>query len=96
MDQLIANVPSHQRLVQPIITPRFVPVCSDVLLAKLAQVAEEKGVRVQSHMCESRDQMNWVEGSRGKKDEEVFDQASARSNGRRVCADSGHPNRWDY
>ncbi len=72
MSELIQTLPIHQRIVQPIITPRFVPVCSDELLRGLAKVSEERRIRVQSHMCESRDQMEWVEGQRGKRDEVVF------------------------
>ena len=76
MSTLTADLPPQQRIVQPIITPRFVPVCSDELLVGLSKLAKERGVKVQSHMCESRDQMEWVESTRGKKDEEVFDQVS--------------------
>jgi hypothetical protein len=76
---LTSPLPPHRRLVQPIITPRFVPTCSDELLSALATVAGEKGLWVQSHMCESADQMEWVESTRGRKDEEVFDQVSERA-----------------
>ena len=37
-------------------------------------MSEDTGLRVQSHMCEGREQMEWVEKQRGKKDEVVFDQ----------------------
>ncbi|ORX37106.1 putative guanine aminohydrolase [Kockovaella imperatae] len=74
-DAFVSPLPSHHRLVQPIITPRFVPTCSDALLCGLAKIADERNVRVQSHLCEGRDQMDWVERTRGKKDEEVFDEA---------------------
>ncbi|GFZ50530.1 hypothetical protein JCM24511_08287 [Saitozyma sp. JCM 24511] len=73
--RLTSTLPPHRRLVQPIITPRFVPTCSDELLSALATVAGERDLWVQSHMCESADQMEWVESTRGRKDEEVFDQA---------------------
>ena len=74
MDALTSPLPVHRRIVQPIITPRFVPVCSDELLRGLARVSEDRGLKVQSHMCEGRDQMDWVMNQRGKKDEVVFDQ----------------------
>ena len=77
MRDLTAELASCQRIVQPIITPRFVPVCSDKLLHALTKVSEERGVRVQSHMCESRDQMAWVEAQRGRRDEVVFDDVRA-------------------
>ncbi|EIW67597.1 hypothetical protein TREMEDRAFT_33527 [Tremella mesenterica DSM 1558] len=75
MEQLTSSLPPHRRLVQPIITPRFVPVCSDELLHGLGKLAREGDYWITSHMCESKDQMDWVEGSRGRRDEEVFDQA---------------------
>jgi guanine deaminase len=41
------------RLVQPIITPRFIPACTDDLLARLGAVARETGCHVQTHCSES-------------------------------------------
>ena len=41
------------RLVQPIITPRFTPACTDALLEGLGELAEATGVRVQTHCAES-------------------------------------------
>lgn len=76
--RLTSTLPPHRRIVQPIITPRFVPTCSDELLSALATVAGERDLWVQSHMCESADQMEWVESTRGRKDEEVFDQVSEK------------------
>ncbi|KAK4684286.1 guanine deaminase, partial [Tremellales sp. Uapishka_1] len=73
MEGLAASDPLG--LVKPILTPRFVPVCSDELLQTIGRISQERGVAVQSHMCESRDQMKWVESTRGKRDEEVFDAA---------------------
>lgn len=75
MHSLTAPLPPHQRLVHPVLTPRFVPVCSDALLSALGRVATERGIMVQSHMCESRDQMAWVRSTRGRADETVFDAA---------------------
>ena len=40
-------------LVQPIVTPRFVPACTDELLAGLGRLAAEEGVLVQTHCSES-------------------------------------------
>ena len=76
MAALTDPLPPHQRLVQPILTPRFVPTCSDGLLRELGRLAKEERRWVTSHMCESRDQMDWVESTRGKRDEVVFDEVS--------------------
>ncbi len=40
-------------LVQPIVTPRFIPSCTDELLSGLGSLAAETGVRVQTHCSES-------------------------------------------
>ena len=41
------------RLVEPVITPRFTPACTDALLEGLGELAESTGVRVQTHCAES-------------------------------------------
>jgi len=44
--------------VLPVITPRFIPACTDAALAGLGQLAAECGCHVQSHVSES----NWEHG----------------------------------
>ena len=73
---LTADLPDHARLVEPVLTPRFVPTCSDALLRGLGDLAEQTGVRVQSHLAEARDQMKVVQASRGMSDLEVFERVS--------------------
>ncbi|KAI9465493.1 Metallo-dependent hydrolase [Lactarius psammicola] len=72
---LTAHLPDHARLIEPVLTPRFVPTCSDALLRGLGDLAEQTGVRVQSHLAEARDQMKVVQESRGMSDLEVFGRA---------------------
>lgn len=50
----ITRIDDGRGLVQPIITPRFIPSCTDDLLAGLGRLAAETGVRVQTHCSESR------------------------------------------
>lgn len=48
------SMPGNSRkLVQPVITPRFIPSCSDDLLSKLARLAEESHCHIQTHCSES-------------------------------------------
>ena len=47
-------------LVRPIITPRFVPSCSDKMLTALGEYAIETGLPVQSHLSENRSEIDWV------------------------------------
>ena len=44
----------------PIITPRFVPSCSDKLLQGLGKIGKEKHARVQSHLSENPGEVEWV------------------------------------
>jgi len=49
-------------LIRPVITPRFVPTCSQDLLSGLGRLAKkyEGKVWIQSHAAESRDEEEWV------------------------------------
>lgn len=70
------GLPEHMHLVEPVITPRFVPTCSDKLLKALGHLSREKNLRVQSHMAESHDQVAWVRAERGEEDMKVFERVS--------------------
>lgn len=48
------------RYIKPILTPRFTPSCTDELMGWLGRLAEEKGLYVQSHLSENRDEIAWV------------------------------------
>lgn len=74
----VAMYPAHRRLVQPVLTPRFVPTCSNDLLLALGKLSLEKGVMIQSHLAEAHDQVKWVQATRHKDDIDVFDEVSQR------------------
>ena len=44
----------------PILTPRFIPSCSDELMQGLGQLAAERHLRLQSHLSENLDEIAWV------------------------------------
>ncbi len=67
---------SSTRLIEPILTPRFVPTCSNELLRGLGNLSQAKCLRIQSHMAESHDQVQWVRKERGKEDMDVFESVS--------------------
>ncbi len=54
----ITNLRGNGGLVRPIITPRFIPACSDALLTGLGELAEATGELVQTHCSES----DWEHG----------------------------------
>ncbi len=46
--------------IRPMVTPRFIPACSDALMESLAALAAEYGAPVQSHLSENREEIEWV------------------------------------
>ena len=44
----------------PILTPRFIPSCSDELLKSLSEIKRKYGLPVQSHLSENRKEIEWV------------------------------------
>lgn len=62
-------------LVEPIVTPRFVPTCTPALLRGLARLAEEMGMPVQSHIAESDGEVALCERMEGSRDPALLDAA---------------------
>lgn len=56
--QTIQALSGRPGLVRPIITPRFIPACSDAALTGLGELAEATGALVQTHVSES----DWEHG----------------------------------
>lgn len=48
------------RHTRPILTPRFIPACSDELMAELRTIQKEYGLPVQSHLSENPQEVAWV------------------------------------
>jgi guanine deaminase len=71
-----ADLPKSQRLVEPVLIPRFMPTCTDELLAGLGEVSESGRIKVQSHLAEAKDQVEWVRTERGIEDINVFEKVS--------------------
>ena len=46
--------------IKPIVTPRFTPSCTDDMLLGLGRIAEEYGLRVQSHLSENFEEIATV------------------------------------
>lgn len=56
----INKVDPHNKLVAPILTPRFAPSCTDELLHWLGNLKKEHGYHSQTHICENKDEIKWV------------------------------------
>lgn len=46
--------------VHPILTPRFIPACSDRLMTELAEIAKQWKLPMQSHLSENPEEIRWV------------------------------------
>ena len=46
--------------VHPIVTPRFIPSCSDELMEALGRIADERNLPMQSHLDENPSEVEWV------------------------------------
>ena len=46
--------------IRPILTPRFTPACTDELMAFLGDLARQRGLPVQSHLSENREEIALV------------------------------------
>ena len=45
---------------KPILTPRFIPSCSDDLMRGLGKLSAERELRIQSHLSENQSEVAWV------------------------------------
>jgi len=59
-------------LVRPMITPRFIPSCTDALLEGLGKLAEETNCLIQTHCSESDWESSFVQERFGASDAEVL------------------------
>ena len=46
--------------IKPIITPRFIPTCTDELMKELSKIMIEYNLPVQSHLSENLSEIDWV------------------------------------
>lgn len=51
---------TSNRTIKPILTPRFIPTCSDALMKKLSEIQKKYDLPVQSHLSENFGEIAWV------------------------------------
>jgi guanine deaminase len=69
----VRALPGAPGLIHPVITPRFIPSCTDDLLARLGSLARETGCHVQTHCSESDWQHQYVLERCGRTDTAALD-----------------------
>lgn len=60
MRSFIEKYEGKSSLVKPIVTPRFIPHCTDESLAAHGQMAKDYDIPVQSHLNESLGEVEWI------------------------------------
>lgn len=71
--EAVRGLPGNDGLVAPMVTPRFVPACTDALLAGLGRLAEEMRLPVQTHCSEGDWEHSFVLERMGVTDTEALD-----------------------
>ena len=56
----VEDVVSKYENTQPILTPRFIPTCSDELMNKLSEIQKKYKLPMQSHLSENQGEIAWV------------------------------------
>jgi guanine deaminase len=69
----VKSLRGSQGLIYPVITPRFIPSCTDDLLVRLGKLARETGCHVQTHCSESDWQHQYVLERCGRTDTAALD-----------------------
>lgn len=75
-------------MVKPIITPRFIPTCSNELLEKLGDLAEKYNVPIQSHLSENKSEISFVKELHPKENSYVrsYDKYKLINNNKTIMA----------
>ncbi|HTC44059.1 MAG TPA: guanine deaminase [Steroidobacteraceae bacterium] len=69
----VKSLPEAEGLIFPVITPRFIPSCTDELLRRLGNLARESGCHVQTHCSESDWEHQYVLERCGRSDAAALD-----------------------
>ncbi|MDL2297723.1 amidohydrolase family protein [Synergistaceae bacterium OttesenSCG-928-D05] len=56
----LADIAGKYKNTYPIITPRFIPSCTDELMRALKTIQAEHGLPIQSHLSENKNEIEWV------------------------------------
>lgn len=59
-EKWLSAVAGRYRNTTPILTPRFIPSCTDALMRGLQDIQQRTGLPVQSHLSENKNEIDWV------------------------------------
>lgn len=58
--QWLMDIAGKYKNTKPILTPRFIPTCSDELMRELSKLQRQYGLPMQSHLSENSGEIAWV------------------------------------
>ncbi|AFS78949.1 guanine deaminase GuaD [Gottschalkia acidurici 9a] len=59
-EEWILDTKDKYKLIKPIITPSFVPACTEKLMKGLSDLSKKYNVKIQSHLSENEGEIEWV------------------------------------
>lgn len=59
--RFLEEIQGKYERVRPILTPRFIPSCSDELMRRLKEIQKQYDLPVQSHLSENPEEIRWVQ-----------------------------------
>ncbi len=59
-ERWISETENKYKNTKPVITPRFIPSCTDELMTELGNIQKRHGTAVQSHVSENPSEIKWV------------------------------------
>lgn len=74
VDYVLSMPGNGSSLVRPVVTPRFIPSCSDAALSGLGDLAAEYDCHIQTHCSESDWEQDYVLERTGKRDTKALDE----------------------
>lgn len=74
VDYVLSMPGNGGHLVRPVVTPRFIPSCTDAVLSGLGELAAEYDCHIQTHCSESDWEHGYVLERTGKRDTEALDE----------------------
>lgn len=95
VENWLTNSQEKYHKIQPILTPRFIPSCTDELLCGLAEIQKREHLPLQSHLSENLSEINWVKELSPESTcyGDAYDRLGAfGSNGKTVMAHCVHSN----
>lgn len=61
VEEWLHDIKDKYQRIQPILTPRFIPSCTDDVILGLAKIQERENLPIQSHLSENQAEISWVQ-----------------------------------